>query len=73
MVKNIDILVAIHLKYIPLYRDYYLFDLSRDIPLYCQDIRSSLISITHYPKVYNPLMTSKAPSLAKISFVPGLA
>ena len=43
---------GLRLKYIPLYRDYCLFVLSRDILLYRPVIRSSLISIAHYPTVY---------------------
>ena len=36
-----------------MYRDYYLFVLSRDILLYRPVIRSSLTSIAHYPTVYS--------------------
>ena len=43
---------GLRLKYIPLYRDYYLFVLSRDILLYRPVIRSSLTSIANYPTVY---------------------
>ena len=44
--------LGLRLKYIPLYRDYYLSVLSRDILLYRLVIRSSLTSIAHYPTVY---------------------
>ena len=36
-----------------MYRDYYLFVLSRDILLYRPVIRSSLTSIAQYPTVYS--------------------
>ena len=45
--------VGFHLNYILLYRDYYLFVLSRDILLYRPVICSSLISIAIHPTDYS--------------------